>query len=149
MKQLNSLQEPRLRQPFRCLRPFRHKLTTQASATQKVVSNLLGHVPTEAVALSTTLAPFVVDHEQAVASRAWTLFAGSLILMVFVRYVNKASPAIWVTSLIAFALWMSLVPYSPLVYIFPWIKTDPVEIVMVSAVFSAIVTVAASAGKLK
>jgi hypothetical protein len=117
---------------------------------QQVLSNLLAHVPSEAVALSTSLAPLVhdADHE-VVLVRAWLVLAGSLGLTVLVRWLNNASVGVWVTSLLAFGIWMCLVPDGALQATFPVISGQQVEILIAAAIFSAVVTTLATHGKLK
>ena len=114
-----------------------------AAAGQKVLGNLLGHIPTEAVALSTSLTPLIDGKENSM--RAWAVFVGSLILTCLVRWLNKASVSVWITSLLAFFLWMAMVPGGALQQAF---TPDPVLVVIIAGVFSAVVTALASAGKL-
>ena len=117
------------------------------SGTQKVVGNLLSHVPTEAVALATSLSPFTADN--APPARSWVILVGSLLLMCVVRYVNRASRNVWITSVLAFMLWMALTPNSVLGSLYASRGLDQVTVLMIATVFSAIVTVLTSAGRIK
>ena len=119
-----------------------------ASPAQKVLGNLLGHVPTEAVALSTSLAP-LADSGTDPHLGAWVIFAGSLVLTVLVRAVNKASVGVWITSILAFFLWMALIPKGAFQLTFPWLQHNAMITAMIAAIFSAVITFLASAGKIK
>jgi hypothetical protein len=118
--------------------------------TQTILGNLLAHVPTEAVALSTSLSPLTTSEGASdTLVRSWVLFVGSFVLMIVVRLVNKASLGVWITSLIAFFLYMALVPTGALQGTFPILEKDPVITLMIAAIFSAVVTVLASKGIIK
>ena len=118
------------------------------NAAQKVIGNLLGHVPTEAVALSTSLAPLAAAaSERRVA--AWFVCIGSLGLMILVRWLNHADRSIWITSGIAFLLWMALIPHGAFQVTWPWLVGNAMLVLILAGIFSAAVTVLASAGILK
>ena len=117
------------------------------AATQKIIGNLLAHVPTEAVALSTSLSPFTANG--APPLRSWIAFFGSFLLMCVVRYVNNASTSVWVTSVLAFLLWMALIPNSVLLPMYASWGADTQSVLMIATAFSAIVTVLTTAGRIK
>lgn len=121
----------------------------EESKVGTVINNLMVHIPAEAVALVTLLTPLVhvgPDHPE----QPWLLIIGGLLVTVVVRWVANASAAVWVTTLLAFILWMSLVPAAgPAVC--EWLKgaDHQIDIAILAAIFSAVVTVLATAGKLK
>ncbi len=121
------------------------------SATGKVVNNLLTHVPTEAVAFVTTLSPLANSGGIEDPVRTWLITALALALSILVRWLNNASLAVWGTTLVAFVLWMALVPTSAAHLVFPAITTPSgqVYVAIVAAFFSAAVAALASAGKIK
>jgi hypothetical protein len=138
---------------FQSLKPQAPKFgaTAPPSTTGVVVNNLLTHVPTEAVAFVTVLSPLINSAAQKDHLRTWLVTIGALALSVLVRWLNNASLAVWCTTLVAFALWMCLVPSSAAHLLFPGINSaeGQIDIAIVAAFFSAVVTALASAGRLK
>ena len=124
---------------------------TATSPTGIVVNNLLTHVPTEAVAFVTTVSPLLNSGEPTDQFRTWLITIGALAISAVVRWLNNASRAVWCTTIVAFVLWMSLVPTSALHLLWPAISgaNAQIDIAIVAALFSAIVAALATAGKLK
>lgn len=124
---------------------------TPPSSTGTIVNNLLTHVPTEAVAFVTTVSPLLNSGEPKDQFRTWLITIGALAVSVVVRWLNHASVAVWCTTIVAFVLWMSLVPSSALHLLWPQVSGPDVQIdiAIVTALFSVVVTALASAGKLK
>jgi hypothetical protein len=116
-------------------------------ATEKLIGNLLAHVPTEAIALSTSLSPFTGNG--APPLRSWIALVSSFLLMCVVRYVNNASKSVWVTSVLAFLLWMALIPNSVLLPMYASWGADTQSVLMIATAFSAVVTVLTTAGRIK
>jgi hypothetical protein len=116
---------------------------------QAVINNVLVHVPTEAVTLAVALTPLAMDNGKASPVGAWILFGCVLLLMIVVRVMQKATVWVWITSAIAFLLWMALVPQSALQLQFPVLVEHPNWALMVASAYSAIVTAVGSLGKIK
>jgi hypothetical protein len=138
---------------FEPLKPKSAKFgTTEPPGTPGIiVNNLLTHVPTEAVAFVTMVSPLVNSSGTEDPVRTWLVTIGALGLSVVVRWLNKASIAVWCTTAFAFALWMTLVPTSAAHLLWPEINSSgiQIDIAIVAALFSAVVTALASAGRLK
>ena len=138
---------------FQPLKPTSAKFgtTEPPGSTGIIVNNLLTHVPTEAVAFVTMVSPLVNSSGTEDPVRTWLVTIGALGLSVVVRWLNKASIAVWCATAVAFALWMTLVPTSAAHLLWPTINSSgsQIDIAIVAALFSAVVTALASAGRLK
>lgn len=122
---------------------------SRASPPQKILDNLLSHLPTEAVALVATLSPLILSESgKTIPENAWLSFFGALVLSGLIRWINKASRAVWITTALSFVLWMSIVPFGAIFVSVSWIAAHQSFMLILSAIYSAVVTFLASAGKL-
>ena len=118
------------------------------TGAQAVINNLLVHVPTEAVTLSVALLPLTLNGNEVRSLEAWLLFIGLLVVMIVVRALQKATKAVWITTIIAFFLWMALVPKGALQQ-YDVVAAHTNAILIIAGVFSAIVTALGTFGKIK
>lgn len=112
---------------------------------EKASSNLLAHIPGEASGFYLLSAQ---SFDQPSIGNLGVLCVLSSVLLLAVRWCANASIAVIATSLIAFALWMFVLEQGFFRALIPDLLPDPLGLI-VASFFSAIVTVLATAGKLK
>ena len=122
---------------------------TPANAGETIVNNILAHVPTEAVTFVASTTPLVVINGKPDAVNAWVVFALAALITWLVRWLGKATRWVWITTIVAFFLWMSLVPSGALYLACSFIRDIQIPLMLLAAGFSAIITILASAGKIK
>ena len=118
--------------------------SSEEGGASKVVSNLINHIPAEAVGFYV----FVVE-SIAKPSRTELFFAflGALFLLIIVRWLAKATTWVWVTTIAAFVLWMFILDAGFLKALLPDLFPDPWGLIA-AMFYSTAVTLLASAGKL-
>ena len=107
--------------------------------------NLLKHIPGEASGFYLISAGAFDDPS---STTLGILAAMSLAILILVRVLAKASRGILVTSVLAFFLWMLVIDNGFLAEAFPDLLQDPWGLILASF-YSVVVTLLASAGKIK
>ena len=107
--------------------------------------NLLKHIPGEATGFYLiSVAAFEKPSDWTLAA----LFLMSLIILLLVRVLAKASLAVIITTVLAFLLWMFVIDNGFLAQMFPNALPDPWGMILASF-YSVVVTLLAGAGYLK
>lgn len=120
------------------------KPSAAKQATIDVTQNLLKHIPGEASGFY-LLTYGLTDKTR---TQLGLIFALSLILLLTVRILAAASVAIIISSVIAFLLWMVIFDEGFLHVIAPSLMPPGIGAI-VAFFYSAMITVLASAGKIK
>lgn len=125
---------------------FVETATAEPTPSQKVIQNLLAHIPAEASGFYLMGLEFYPSPAEA---NKFVLFAIALLLLVLVRWLGKASAGVFATTLGAFVLWMAIFEQGYLngTPFFRWLEgpTGP----LVALAYSTVITLLASAGKIK
>lgn len=107
--------------------------------------NLLKHIPGEASGFYLLAAG---AFEKPSVTTLGILFVLALVILFVVRFAAKASVAVILTSLGAFAIWMFAIDQGFFQAVFPSLLPAPMGLVL-AAFYSTIVTTLAGAGKIK
>lgn len=107
--------------------------------------NLLSHIPGEASGFY-LMATDAFDNPG--RGILLFLFVLSFILLVVVRWVAGASKGIMLTTIGAFIIWMAVFDKGFLHILFPSLLPDPLGLI-IAAFYSALITILASAGKIR
>lgn len=124
------------------------KAATAAEPTpvQKVIQNLLAHIPTEASGFYLLALEFYETPDK--ANKA-LLFGISFGLLLLVRWLAKATVWVFATSIVAFVLWMAIFDngYLKGKPLLGWLDGPSGPVVALA--FTTVVTLLASAGKIR
>jgi hypothetical protein len=123
-----------------------------ASTSEKIMQNLLVHIPGEASAAYLMTIPLVKDDkDQIILWLAVVIGVLALGLLVVVRWLANATKAVHITSIIAFVIWMMAFDQGFLNLLFDeaGFATAGVLGLVLSVFYTALITALGSAGKLK
>ena len=115
-----------------------------AGRSGEVAKNLLKHIPGEASGFYLIGAG---AFENPGPMTLGALFAMALGLLLLIRFLAKASRGITVSTVIAFLLWMFIIDNGFLATLFP-VLPDPWGLIL-AGFYSTVITILASAGKIK
>ena len=110
-----------------------------------VAENIINHIPAEATAFYLMAVQALGEPTQL---QLFIAFVLSLVLLIIVRWLGNASRAVWISTIVAFVLWMFLLdkgflhPYWPRVLPDAWAP-------VIAGFYSTVVTLLASKGMLK
>ena len=112
---------------------------------KEVSQNLLKHIPGEA-------SGFYLLSVDSLANPSHRdlgiIFGLALVLLVVVRWLAKASAGIMISTILAFGLWMLILDKGFLHVLWPNLLSAPMGLI-VASFYSILVTLLASAGKIK
>lgn len=115
------------------------------SAATVISENLLTHIPGEATGFY-VLGVSALDKPS--AGNLGIVFACALILLIVARWIAKASWAMMVTTIFAFLLWMLIFDKGFLHVLAPNLLPNALGLIL-AGFYSALITLLASAGKIK
>lgn len=110
-----------------------------------ISQNLLKHIPGEASGFYLLAVDSIKDPS---TRDLGVIFALAFVLLVVVRWLAKASWGIQVTTILAFVLWMMIFDKGFLHVVLPNLLPPPMGLI-VAVFYSMLITLLASAGKIK
>jgi hypothetical protein len=117
----------------------------QKSNATVISENLLTHIPGEATGFY-LLAVSALD--KPTTGNLGVVFACALILLIVARWIAKASWVMMLTTIFAFLLWMLIFDKGFLHILAPNLLPNPLGLIL-AGFYSALITLLASAGKIK
>ncbi len=118
---------------------------TGRQALVETSQNLLKHIPGEASGFYLMAVDAVAKPRLATVG---LIFVLSLVLLVVVRWLTNASKGIMFTTILAFLIWMLVLKNGFLYLLLPNLLPDPLGLI-VAVFYSTLVTLLASAGKIR
>ncbi|MDO8546031.1 MAG: hypothetical protein Q7R68_01595 [Nitrospirales bacterium] len=119
--------------------------TSTRDALVEASNNLLKHIPGEASGFYLLAVDSIKEPS---LGNLGLIFALAFVLLVVVRWLAKASAAIMITTILAFALWMLIFDKGFLHVILPSLLPAPMGLI-VAVFYSMLITLLASAGKIR